>query len=153
LDALIGNQGLLSKDVLTRTLGIITEEVMERCFVDAKLISVQDLMYLFKKEMENEHNIVKIVKNHLEKTREESRTKMDLEARDAFDKQWNKSVERDVMYEGKMTPRPSFHEQEKVEAWDFLKKNSFAMELKELTSNMNDPKSGAIFFYLKGELL
>jgi len=155
LDALIGNQGLLSKDVLTRTLGIITKEVMERCFVNAKLISVQDLMDLFKEKMENERNIVKIVKNHLEKSREEARTKMGPETRDAFDIQWNKPGEKDFMYEGKITPRPSFHEQEKIEAWDFLKQTSFAMELKNLSKEEKILKYTRLFksdkgdFYLK----
>jgi hypothetical protein len=126
LNALIEIEGF---PILARSLNITSKDLMHRCFLHAGLGSVESLINLLK-ENTHEKNIVKIIKDHLDKSREEACAKMGLSHRNAFEKQWNQFVKRDWIYEGKITPQ-SLSEPNKIEAWDFLKKADLDIEIKD----------------------
>ncbi len=134
-DVLIGIEGLLSMEILTSALRIYTKKLMQRSLNNANIKTVQDLVALFEENQKNGKNIVKIIKELLDKSREEACAEMDQETREAFKKHWGKAVKRDWIYQEKITPLISLEDLEKIEAWDFLKQAALTKELKDLSAD------------------
>lgn len=128
LDCLIGIKAF---PILAQACNITNRELMNRCFINAGLSSVQDLIDLCN-ENSNEKNVMKIIKDRLDKSREEACAKMDPRLLKSFNHQWNGYTHRDFIYEKKIRPLDRLGNPKKIDACDFIKKASFCMELKHL---------------------
>lgn len=145
LAALIEIEGF---PILAKSLNITSKEVMQRCFLHAGLGSVENLINLLNEKI-HEKNVVKIIKDRLNISQEEACAKMSLNHREDFVKQWNQPVKRDWIYNGTITPYSSLDE-EKIEAWDFLKKIGLDKEL-ELSQNEKLLKETRLYRGEKGD--
>ncbi len=151
IEALIGENGLLSPSIFTRIFGIATQELLRRCLTNAvcqNLKTVEDLIRLVSHAPKEISNSIVILKNHLDRSRERALTLMDPSLQQQFNTQWDGPIERDRISQGKMLSTCLRHTSEKMEAWDFIHQGLLQKELETLSES--EKPLAHIRFY-KGE--